>query len=243
METRLFDTRLELRTAKTGELRLGGYAARYNVASKPIASRAGGSFQEILKPGAFRDVLGDSDLDCVCLINHDANRVLGRTVSKTLRLASDNVGLQFEVDLSPNISFHRDLYESVKRGDLQGCSFAFQVGEDEWTESSAYPMRTIRSVKALRDVSVVLDPAYPSTDVGLRSEEVDLVEVRNRIERKRNWRQDPLWRSSCEFCGINPDTASTQGLVVAHELHERRERRAAKAVVARRRSFIQELLS
>src|SRR5205814_3678261 len=125
-------------------------------------------FTERLLPGAFRNVLGDPDLDCVALVNHDGNKVLGRT-PKTLRLQEDHLGLQFEVDLSPNITFHRDLYESVQRGDLQGCSFAFQVDEDEWSDGPDYPVRTVRSVRALKDVSVVTEPAYAHTQVYVRS--------------------------------------------------------------------------
>jgi HK97 family phage prohead protease len=240
METRIFNgSRLQLRSAESGEMCIGGYAARFNIASKPIPSRNGGSFQEVLMPGAFRDVLGNSDLDCVALVNHDANKVLGRTSSRTLRLSSDHLGLQFEVDLSPNISHHRDVYEQVKRGDLAGCSFAFQVGEDDWREGSGYPVRTIRSVKALRDVSVVTDPAYEHTEVGVRSE-VDLCEVRSRFAIKLPWRQERLWRDSCEHYGLNPDTATTWQLGRAYE---RRAAAESRIVVARRCSFLQELLS
>ena len=37
----------------------------------------------------------------------------------------------------PNTQIGRDVYESVKRGDLNGCSFAFELGErgdEEWNE-------------------------------------------------------------------------------------------------------------
>src|SRR5207247_10206648 len=89
--------------------------------------------------------------------------------------------LQFEVDLSPNIRHHRDLYESVQRGDLNSCSFAFQVDEDEWNEGVDYPVRTIHSVRTLSDVSVVVEPAYSHTQVYVRSD-VDLCDVRSRIK-------------------------------------------------------------
>jgi len=241
METRIFNSRIQLRSAANGGMVVGGYAARFNIASKPIPSRNGGSFQEILKPTAFSNVLGDPNLDTVALVNHDANKVLGRTGSRTLRLHADNLGLQFEVDLSPNISFHRDLHESVKRGDMNGASFAFQVDEEEWEEDGDYPTRTIRSVKSLRDVSIVTDPAYPHTAVGIRSD-VDLAEVRSRYfpANKRPWRQDRIWRSSCEFYGVNPDTASTSQLVAAYELHTKH---GNQIVAQRHRSMMDFLLS
>jgi len=96
METRLFNSRAQLRSLANGDMRLGGYAAKYNLPSKPIASRNGGSFVERLMPGAFNNVLHSDTLDCVALVNHDMNKVLGRT-PKTLRLESDNVGLYFQV--------------------------------------------------------------------------------------------------------------------------------------------------
>ena len=65
------------------------------------------------------------------------------------------------------------------------------------------------------------------------------VEARSRQQGKRNWRQERIWRSTCEVCGLNPDTASTAEMVAAHKAQERN----ASAVVLRRRSFINELLS
>ena len=224
METRIFNSRAQLRSLANGDMRLGGYAAKYNLPSKPIASRNGGSFVERLSPGAFNNVLHSDSLDCVALVNHDMNKVLGRT-PKTLRLESDNVGLYFQVDLSPDISHHRDLYEAVKRGDMNGCSFAFIADDDEWDDDGgAYPVRTVRSVKALRDISIVTDPAYSGTEVGIRSD-VDLCEVRSSIARRAG--QTPLkwvWEESPEY-------------------HAWRQRCADVVVLKRRISFINELLS
>jgi HK97 family phage prohead protease len=243
METRIFNSQIQLRSAGK-EMRVGGYAAKYGVRSKPIVSKRGGQFQEVLKSGAFRSVLADRNLDCVCLINHDQNRVLGRTTSRTLRLNSDDQGLSFECDL-PNTSYGKDLYESVKRGDMNACSFAFHGVEDEWSDDGGeYPVRTVHSIKALHDVSVVADPAYPATEVGLRSgvslsTEVDLIEVRSRIQTKRNWRQVPVWRSTCEHQGLNPDTASLEQLAVACQ---RSISAVDNQVVMQRRRFINEFL-
>jgi HK97 family phage prohead protease len=182
MDTRIFNSdRIQVRSAADGAMRVGGYAARFNHASKPIPSPRGGSFREVLLPTAFRNVLSDSNLDCVALVNHDANKILGRTGARTLRLSTDSLGLEFEVDLSPRISHHVDLYESVKRGDMASCSFAFEGADDEWDEGiGEYPVRTIRNFKALHDVSIVTDPAYDHTEVGIRSD-VDLAEVRSRF--------------------------------------------------------------
>lgn len=228
METRTFNARAELRNAGGKDKRIGGYAARFNIASNPITSRNGGHFQEVLRHGAFDAALGDSDT--VCLVQHDMNKILGRTSSRTLRLKTDHLGLQFECDL-PNTSYANDLYESVKRGDLNECSFAFGQPDDSWDYSNPdMPVRYIRSIGILRDVSVVAQPAYPQTAVGVRSE-IDLAEVRSRIDKRTDWRAHKHWRSCCEYMGVNPDKASLPELVAAIERND-------KQTVARQRQMI-----
>jgi hypothetical protein len=65
---------------------------------------------------------------------------------------------------------HRDLYASVQRQDIKDCSFAFLVpkGGDEWDGKE----RTLRNVE-LKDVSVVVHPAYPGTSATARSKKDD----------------------------------------------------------------------
>jgi len=239
MDARFFSSnKLELRTAANGDMALGGYAARYGVVSKLMNGKHG-NFREVLAPGAFNDVVDDPDLDCVCLVNHDSNKVLGRT-PRTLKLNSDGHGLEFQVDLSPNISHHKDVYEQVRRGDLCECSFGFVAGDDEWEDHGDYLMRTVRSVKSLHDVSIVSNPAYDNTHVGVRSD-VDLVEVRSRIAGKsRPWRQDRVWLNTCEALQLDPETAGIGDMLKANAAQERHNSPAA--VVARRRAITEFLL-
>lgn len=232
VETRTFNARVELRDAGGKDKKIGGYAARYNIASNPISSR-NGKFTEVLRPGAFDTALGDSDT--ICNIQHDMNKILGRTSARTLRLKTDHLGLQFECDL-PNTSYANDLYESVKRGDLCECSFAFGQADDEWDYSNPnMPVRYLRSIGFLRDVSVVADPAYPQTAVGVRSE-IDLVEVRSRFDKRTDWRAHRGWRGACAEYGLNPDTASGWDLGAAVNRHD-------KQVVERQRAMTEFLLS
>jgi HK97 family phage prohead protease len=103
------------------------------------------------------------------LFNHDANFVLGRSTSGTLRLIEDDKGLRYDVDV-PDTTWARDLMVSVKRGDVSQSSFAFEVTEEEWDygKRGEMPMRTIKSVR-LYDVSPVTYPAYSATSVSARS--------------------------------------------------------------------------
>jgi len=147
-------------------MRLQGYAAVFNSYSQDL-----GGFRERILPGAFKKSLSGG-ADVRCLMNHDPNFVLGRTRSNTLRVQEDSIGLRFEV-LLPNTQQARDLYETVKRGDMDQCSFAFTVDADgdEWSEDqdergNRFIARTLRAVNVF-DVSAVTFPAYTDTTVGI----------------------------------------------------------------------------
>ena len=88
-----------------------GYAANYNVETS-IADL----FREVVRPGSFTAAIAGRD-DVRCLINHDANFILGRTKSGTLRLSNDAKGLRYDVTL-PNTNCARDLHVSIARGDV-----------------------------------------------------------------------------------------------------------------------------
>lgn len=125
-----------------------------------------GPFVEKIAPGAFDDVLED---DVRALVNHNPDKLLGRTSSGTLEVGTDDTGLTARVNL-PDTSDGRDVRELVKRGDLDQMSFGFEVAEDSWEDlEDGTEMRTIERVKKLWDVSPVTFPANPATDVALRS--------------------------------------------------------------------------
>ena len=159
----------ELRTAGD-EYALIGYAATYNSWSKNL-----GGFREQIAPGAFTRSL-NAKADVKALFNHDPSAVLGRTKSGTLKLSTDSKGLCFRCDLDKTSQAHRDLWASVKRGDVDECSFSFTVpaGGDDWTEgtdpetNARCSFRTLKNVD-LMDVSVVTYPAYNETSAGARS--------------------------------------------------------------------------
>jgi HK97 family phage prohead protease len=155
----------EIRVAEEDGPKLTGYAAKYGVWTDL------GWFKEKIKAGAFDEVLKTSDARA--LKNHDPNLLLGRESSGTLRLASNSVGLKFEIDV-PDTTTGQDALEEVRRGDLAGCSFSFTIPEDgtEWVEKAGQlPERTILRVDRLFDVGPVTFPAYEETTVIARSVE------------------------------------------------------------------------
>lgn len=165
IERRVLATNMEVR-AQGDKPQIVGHAAVFNRDSELI----GGMFIERIAPGAFAESLGKPD-DVRALINHDPNLLLARNISGTLTLREDEQGLHVTID-PPNTTYANDLLESAKRGDISQMSFGFQTIEDSWTrgENGAPDVRTLRKVR-LFDVSPVTFPAYPDTDVAVRSHE------------------------------------------------------------------------
>ena len=75
--------------------RLAGYAAKFNTLSKPLGAM---QFREKIDPHAFDETLA-SRPDVRFTLNHNPNRVMGRTVAGTLRLSTDLIGLGFDLDV------------------------------------------------------------------------------------------------------------------------------------------------
>lgn len=139
--------------------KLTGYIAKFD---SPTTI---GDFTEVIRRGAFAASLA-SGADILALADHDTSRVLGRTRSGTLTLSEDDTGLAFALEL-PDTQAGRDLAALAQRGDLGGCSFAFNVpaGGDHWNGNT----RELRNV-VLDEVSIVQSrPAYGATEVHLRS--------------------------------------------------------------------------
>jgi HK97 family phage prohead protease len=150
---------VEVRSADGGR-KIGGYAAMYNVRSMPLQN-----FVEIVEPSFFNRSRADDWPGVVCRFDHDNKMLLGTTASGTLRLAPDNIGLDYIVDLPKS---REDVYEWVERRDVRNSSFAFQVYDDEFTYDEGIPVRHLISGK-LVDVAPVVTPAYPDATVGLRN--------------------------------------------------------------------------
>lgn len=137
-----------------------GHAAVFN---SPADSNWG--WFEQIAPGAFTDAVKNDDVRA--LINHNPDKVLGRTKSKTLTLKEDKKGLYFEVEV-PDTGYGNDLVTSMRRGDIDQMSFAFRTKRAEWDYEQDPPMRTLIDVQLL-DVSPVTFPFYADTDAQVRS--------------------------------------------------------------------------
>lgn len=160
----------QTRTEETGDLYISGYFSVFN-SNYELWPGATESIAETAFDGALAD-------DIRCLINHETRLVLGRTKSGTLILKTDSRGLWGEVKINPNDQDAINLYERVKRGDVDQCSFGFEILDEEFEDRGDSVHWTIKKVK-LYEVSVVTFPAYTDTNVSARKLELEEIKRRS----------------------------------------------------------------
>ena len=139
-----------------------GYAIRFN--EPAVFDVDGVEYREVIDPRAS----DKTDMHDVPLrYNHSDNvMVMARTRNKTLQLIKDDEGLRILADLA-NTTAGRDLYELIKRGDVDKMSFAFTVARDDYDVETR--TRRILAVDKIFDVSAVDSPAYETTSISVRS--------------------------------------------------------------------------
>lgn len=158
------NTTLETRNEEDKKY-LSGYFAKFNSETRLWAN----AFEEISQ-GAFSKTLNN---DIRALQDHDTSKVLGRNKSGTLILREDDIGLWGEIEINENDTDAVNLYERVKRGDVSGCSFGFNIEkeETEYREDGSVKW-TIKEVD-LHEVSIVTFPAYDATSIEARKKEAN----------------------------------------------------------------------
>jgi len=133
-----------------------------------------GYFDEVIEKGALKN----ADLtDVRFLVNHDEKRIpLARSRrnngNSTMKLEIIDDGLKVIVDLdTENNTEARALYSAVERGDITGMSFMFTVEDDEWeNKESEHPLRRVKKIGTVVEVSAVTFPAYKDTLINTRAE-------------------------------------------------------------------------
>ena len=155
----------------SGKLSVEGYFAVFN-SMYEIAP----GMSESIAPGAFQNSING---DVRALINHDSTLVLGRTKANTLQLKEDDHGLWGSIDINPNDGDAMNLYERVKRGDVDQCSFGFEIRSEETEIGEDGSVHwTIKEVEPLYEVSCCTFPAYEETAIAARTKEADELKKR-----------------------------------------------------------------
>ncbi len=166
---------------ETDEMKIEGYFVVFNSETKLFEN-----YYEEISDKAFKDI----DLsDIRALADHDTAKVLGRTKSQTLSLSVDDKGLYGEITINKNDTEAVNLYERVKRGDIDQCSFGFNILDETMdTRADGSTKWTITEIE-LFEVSVVTFPAYSDTSVEARSEQMKQLEKRNLQTRKQQLKE------------------------------------------------------
>lgn len=166
---------------------------------------------ETIERGAFARYLASGE-DTKVLWNHDSNIVLGSTGNGTAVLREDETGLFGTVEINENDSEAVSAYARVARGDVDGCSFGFDIArQDEWWDEEGIYHTKITEVDPLFEVSPCTFPAYKATSISARAKD-SLDDARKRYEQaqkqKRNeWRYSMKTRLKGENNGIKTDHA------------------------------------
>jgi len=161
-EIRLAELRA-LDPVEPGDMIVEGRAVVYDIPTV-MWEYDGTKYYEVIARGA----LDEADMrDVPFKYNHsDAIMVMARTRNNTLELMPDDQGLTVRAKLA-NTTSGRDLYELIKRKDIDKMSFAFTVTEQSYNKDTR--TRTITKFKRIWDVSAVDIPAYSDTSISARS--------------------------------------------------------------------------
>ena len=164
------DKEHKLRASKDGDkMIVEGYGAVFNHKSRLIFDWDG-IYNEIIREGAFDEVLESADLDVLLTRDHDNGKILARLNREqdhaTLSLSVDEKGLKYRAEL-PNTELARETFALIERGDLSESSFVFAIREEgqTWDFNGDEATRYIDNVAGLYDVSVVWKGAYSNTDI------------------------------------------------------------------------------
>ena len=148
--------------------------------------------EEVMMPGSITEEL-IAKSDVIANIDHDNRRMVARSINGegSLHLSLDEHGLKFSYE-APMTNDGEAVLQGVRRGDYRGCSFAYTCDEDTGVhyekneKDSRALIRYVDEVNGLYDVSVVIHPAYPQTNVDSRAAVLDGALMRGLIEDNEN---------------------------------------------------------
>lgn len=170
-----------VRTVQTedGNLKIRGTAIVFNEPSQDMG------FVEYIEPEAVRNLDFSKTM---LLYNHESGKILARANAGNLNIEVTERGVDFEAEL-PQTTLAKDVYEDVRSGNLQGCSFGFRIakGGDDWdTREDGTIVHTIKKIDNVAELSITPIPAYLQTSVGVqRSLEKMREEIRMAEEKKK----------------------------------------------------------
>lgn len=194
---------------ENGVRRLTGHFAVFNQEYEVMPG-----WVETIAPGAFARALS-SGQDVKVLWNHNHDIVLGSTANKTAYLKEDERGLFGDSVINEQDQDAKNAYARVERGDVDGCSFGFDISkmEESWDEDGTYRTRILEAYP-LYEVSPCTFPAYTQTNISARNKE-HLESARAKLEqakqeKRQQWREKMLGRLKGVKNGTESSGATAQ---------------------------------
>ena len=199
---------------------------------------------EILEPGCIsRELLQKSDV--ILNLNHSnmVPDVLGRYRNTdkdtlSLELRGDDIDCRCEL---PHTNNADDALELIKRGDINGMSFAFDDDYEDTENGVSYErtndtedgkeiwLRHVKRIKGLYDVAIVTHPAYEQTSVGMRevSDRIDAA-IDAQLKREAGQQETDEEKAAREQREAEEKAAQEKKAQEEREQKEREEREASE---------------
>jgi len=170
--SRSYDFTISRTETRDDGLTLEGHAAVFNDPTEINSWE--GTFEERIAPGAFTKTI--QERSPILQFDHGTHPMIGSIPLGSIKqLREDDVGLFVRARLSDNWLVE-PVRDAIRDGGVTGMSFQFTVTKDDWNDERT--QRTIREVK-LYELGPVVWPAYPTTDVGVRSDIANLLSCDN----------------------------------------------------------------
>lgn len=160
----------------TNTSEIDGYIAKFDSPTELFEG-----FYEKIDRRAFDNTLNDRH-NIFLLYHHDWSKPLASTVTGTLTLSIDNIGLRFNATINDNLSYGKDAIELIRQGLISGCSFGFSCVREsnEYNLTDDSITRTLLEVE-LYEGSILCIPQYEDTQVFARAKEIAKDE-RNKLQ-------------------------------------------------------------
>lgn len=164
----------------TNTTEIDGYIAKFDSPTELFD----GFFEQIDR-GSFDNTLKDGH-NIFLLYHHQWDKPLASTITGTLTLSTDNIGLRFNATINDNLSYGKDAVELIRQGLISGCSFGFNCVREsnEYNSTDDSITRTLLEVN-LYEGSILCIPQYEDTQVFARAKEIADTE-RNKLQETKD---------------------------------------------------------
>jgi HK97 family phage prohead protease len=162
---------VELIERADGKHEIAGYGAVYYDGTPGSEYDLGGGLFERFSPGCFDRCIAERQ-NVQIRYNHSGDWILGDVEGGAV-VRCDQKGLRYSLPYDPEDPQHLAVRCKLQKGLIRGSSIGAAKPEYEFREESGKHIALVRSVKMIRDVGPVNDPAYKGASAMCRSADLD----------------------------------------------------------------------